>query len=68
MLKEERQQTILNEVDLHNRILITDIAEALDVSIDTIRRDVKSRKYVARWCGYIYRWRYNLYGTCTYYS
>ena len=41
MLKEERQQTILNEVDLHNRILITDIAEALDVSIDTIRRDVK---------------------------
>lgn len=41
MLKEERHQTILNEVDLHNRILITDIAEALDVSIDTIRRDVK---------------------------
>ena len=41
MLKEERQQTILSEVDLHNRILITDIAEALDVSIDTIRRDVK---------------------------
>jgi len=41
MLKEERQQTILNEVDLHNRILLTDIAEALDVSIDTVRRDVK---------------------------
>ncbi|WP_299325130.1 DeoR/GlpR family DNA-binding transcription regulator [uncultured Maribacter sp.] len=41
MLKEERHQTILSEVDLHNRILITDIAEALDVSIDTIRRDVK---------------------------
>lgn len=41
MLKEERQQTILNEVDLHNRILITDIAESLDVSIDTVRRDVK---------------------------
>ena len=41
MLKEERHQTILNEVDLHNRILLTDIADALDVSIDTIRRDVK---------------------------
>jgi DeoR/GlpR family transcriptional regulator of sugar metabolism len=41
MLKEERQQTILNEVELHNRILLTDIAESLDVSIDTVRRDVK---------------------------
>ena len=41
MLKEERQQTILNEVELHNRVLLTDIAETLDVSIDTIRRDVK---------------------------
>jgi len=41
MLKEERQHTILNEVELHNRILLTDIAEALDVSIDTVRRDVK---------------------------
>jgi len=41
MLKEERQQTILNEVELHNRILLTDVAETLDVSIDTVRRDVK---------------------------
>lgn len=41
MLKEERQQTILSEVELHNRILLTDIAETLDVSIDTVRRDVK---------------------------
>ncbi|MRH99121.1 DeoR family transcriptional regulator [Kriegella sp. EG-1] len=41
MLKEERQQTILSVVELHNRILITDIAETLDVSIDTIRRDIK---------------------------
>lgn len=41
MLKEERQRTILNEVALHNRVLLTDIAEQLDVSIDTIRRDVK---------------------------
>lgn len=41
MLKEERHQTILSEVELHNRILLTDIAETLDVSIDTVRRDVK---------------------------
>ncbi len=41
MLKEERQQVILNEVDLHNRVLLTDIADQLEVSIDTIRRDVK---------------------------
>ncbi|NHF61126.1 DeoR/GlpR transcriptional regulator [Flavobacteriaceae bacterium TP-CH-4] len=41
MLKEERQRAILNEVALHNRVLLTDIAEALDVSIDTVRRDVK---------------------------
>ena len=41
MLKEERQKTILNEVELHNRVLLTDIAEKLDVSIDTVRRDVK---------------------------
>jgi len=41
MLKEERFRVILNEVALHNRVLLTDIAEILDVSIDTIRRDVK---------------------------
>ena len=41
MLKEERHQSILNEVELHNRVLLTDIAESLNVSIDTIRRDVK---------------------------
>ncbi len=41
MLKEERHQKILNEVALHNRVLLTDIAESLNVSIDTVRRDVK---------------------------
>lgn len=41
MLKEERQQTILNEVELHNRVLLTDIADLLEVSVDTVRRDVK---------------------------
>ena len=41
MLKEERHLKILNEVALHNRVLLTDIAESLHVSIDTVRRDVK---------------------------
>ncbi|MDV7140074.1 DeoR/GlpR family DNA-binding transcription regulator [Maribacter sp. TH_r10] len=41
MLKEERHQAILSQVELHNRVLLTDIAEKLDVSIDTARRDVK---------------------------
>jgi DeoR/GlpR family transcriptional regulator of sugar metabolism len=40
MLKEERHKMILNEVALHNRVLLTDIAEVLDVSVDTVRRDV----------------------------
>ena len=42
MLKEERHQKILNEVSLRNRVLLNDIAEHLDVSVDTVRRDVKA--------------------------
>ena len=41
MLKEERHQKILNEVSLRNRVLLNDVAEHLDVSVDTVRRDVK---------------------------
>ena len=41
MLKEERHQKILSEVSLRNRVLLNDIAEHLDVSVDTVRRDVK---------------------------
>lgn len=41
MLKEERHQKILNEVSLRNRVLLNDIADHLDVSVDTVRRDVK---------------------------
>jgi len=41
MLKEERHKMIISEVELHNRVLLTDLAEKLNVSIDTIRRDVK---------------------------
>mgnify|MGYP000169808285 CR=1 FL=1 len=42
MLKEERQQIILKEVEVHNRVLLTDLAEQLEVSVDTVRRDVKT--------------------------
>lgn len=41
MLKEERHRIILSEVALHNRVLLTDLAEILEVSVDTVRRDVK---------------------------
>ncbi|MFI2744115.1 DeoR/GlpR family DNA-binding transcription regulator [Zhouia sp. PK063] len=41
MLKEERQKIILTEVRIHNRVLLTDLSEKLNVSIDTVRRDVK---------------------------
>ena len=41
MLKEERQRLIIREVEIHNRVLLTDLAEQLGVSVDTVRRDVK---------------------------
>ncbi|WP_126245901.1 DeoR/GlpR family DNA-binding transcription regulator [Chitinophaga rhizosphaerae] len=40
MLKEERQNVILHEVNLHNRVLTTYLVERLGVSEDTIRRDL----------------------------
>ncbi len=41
MLKEERHHYILNELGIRNRILLTDIASKLQVSDDTVRRDLK---------------------------
>ncbi|MEP1087084.1 MAG: DeoR/GlpR family DNA-binding transcription regulator [Algoriphagus sp.] len=41
MLKEERQKYILDQVHLHHRVLLNDLSESLNVSIDTVRRDVK---------------------------
>jgi DeoR/GlpR family transcriptional regulator of sugar metabolism len=40
MLKEERHKFILREINLHNKVLSTDLAEQLAVSDDTIRRDL----------------------------
>lgn len=40
MLKEERQNVILHEINLHNKVLTTYLVERLGVSEDTIRRDL----------------------------
>lgn len=40
MLKEERHKVILREVNLHNKVLTSDLSELLVVSEDTIRRDL----------------------------
>lgn len=41
MLKEERQTLILREVNIHNKVLLTDLSQKFDVSEDTIRRDLQ---------------------------
>ncbi len=40
MLKEERQNVILHEINLHNKVLTTYLVDRLGVSEDTIRRDL----------------------------
>ena len=40
MLKEERHDFILNEVRIRNRVLLSDLAARLEVSEDTVRRDL----------------------------
>ncbi|HEY6900209.1 MAG TPA: DeoR/GlpR family DNA-binding transcription regulator [Puia sp.] len=41
MLKQERQAFILHQVNLHNQVLSTSLSQELDVSEDTIRRDLQ---------------------------
>lgn len=41
MLKKERQSLILREVNIHNRVLLTDISSKFNVSDDTARRDLQ---------------------------
>ncbi|MHA4807299.1 DeoR/GlpR family DNA-binding transcription regulator [Flavitalea flava] len=41
MLKEERQAYILRQVNLHNRVLSSHMSEQIQVSEDTIRRDLQ---------------------------
>ncbi len=41
MLKKERQAFILHKVNLHNRVLSSDLCLGINVSEDTIRRDLQ---------------------------
>ena len=41
MLKKERQAYILHQVNLHNKVLSTDLSHHINVSDDTIRRDLQ---------------------------
>jgi len=41
MLKVERQAFILHQVNLHNKVLSTDLSKQIKVSDDTIRRDIQ---------------------------
>lgn len=39
--KSKRHQIILSDVNIHNRVVLNDLATILGVSMDTVRRDVK---------------------------
>ena len=41
MLKTERLAYILHQVNLHNKVLLTDLSQQINVSDDTIRRDLQ---------------------------
>jgi DeoR/GlpR family transcriptional regulator of sugar metabolism len=41
MLKKERQAFIVHNVNLHNRILSSDLSASINVSEDTVRRDLQ---------------------------
>ncbi|MBS1920692.1 MAG: DeoR/GlpR transcriptional regulator, partial [Bacteroidetes bacterium] len=40
MLKKERQAYILHQVNLHNKVLSASLSNEINVSEDTIRRDL----------------------------
>lgn len=40
MLKKERQEFILHQINLHNKVLSTDLSQKLNISDDTVRRDL----------------------------
>lgn len=41
MLREERHKSIMNQLNLHNKVLSSDLSALLRVSEDTIRRDLR---------------------------
>lgn len=40
MLKDERQAYIIKQINIHNKVLSADLSRQLDVSEDTVRRDL----------------------------
>jgi len=41
MLKKDRHKLIMREINLHNKVLSTDLSAMLGISDDTVRRDLK---------------------------
>lgn len=41
MLKKERQAYIIQQINVHNKVLSSDLSSQLDVSEDTVRRDLQ---------------------------
>lgn len=41
MLKKERQALILREINIHNKVLLSDLSQKFEVSEDTVRRDLQ---------------------------
>ena len=48
MLKRERQAFILRQVNLHNKVLSVDLSQQMNVSEDTIRRDLNEMAQLDR--------------------
>lgn len=48
MLKAERQAAIIKQINLHNKVLSTDLSHLLKVSEDTIRRDLKELDQIGK--------------------
>ena len=48
MLKTERQAYILKQVNLHNKVLSTDLGNEMNVSEDTIRRDLNELSEIGK--------------------
>ena len=48
MLKKERQALIMHKVNLHNKILSSDLSQEINVSEDTIRRDLNELAHLKK--------------------
>ncbi|MEO5501530.1 MAG: DeoR/GlpR family DNA-binding transcription regulator [Ginsengibacter sp.] len=48
MLKLQRQDYIIHQVNLHNKVLLTDLSDQIKVSHDTIRRDLNELSEAGR--------------------